>query len=78
MNRPVFGPDRQPLGHPATTRLLQRLWFDDDAELDAIRRRERNDAIFTEAIRRCWRDGFESESSLRLSPTGETVKEPQR
>lgn len=22
----VYGPERKPLGHPATTRLLQRLW----------------------------------------------------
>ena len=27
--RPVFGPERKPLDHPITTRLLDRLWPDE-------------------------------------------------
>ena len=54
MNRPVFGPEQKPLGHPATTRLLNRLWPDDEQELEKIRQRAINDEIFTRAIRSCW------------------------
>ena len=32
MTRPVFGEARKPLGHPATTRLLQRLSDDHSTE----------------------------------------------
>lgn len=41
MTRPVFGPARQTLGHPATTRFLDQLWPDEVAERE---QRERNEA----------------------------------
>lgn len=37
MNRPLFGPERKTLGHPATTRFLDRL---DEEERAEVRRLE--------------------------------------
>ena len=39
---------------PEATRLINRLWPDDEQELEKIRQRAINDEIFTRAIRSCW------------------------
>lgn len=47
MSRPTFGPEKRTLGHPATTRLIDRLWPEEVAERD---QRERNHQIVTREI----------------------------
>lgn len=44
----VYGPARLPLGHPVTTRLIDRLWRED---VDARAIRIQNEAIILQHVR---------------------------
>lgn len=52
----VYGPDRQPLGHPATTRLINQLWPESEDERRDREQRELHEAIYTDAVRKFFRD----------------------
>lgn len=61
MTRPIFGPARQTLGHPATTRFLDSLMTDE--ERDAQRVRERNEEIYMAGIRAWFKRTDEQEKA---------------
>lgn len=57
MTRPLFGPEQQTLGHPATTRWLAKQDADEAADLKVIRQRELNEQTYLRAIARWMAEG---------------------
>lgn len=56
MTRPLFA--GHPLSHPETTAILDR-WLDEDERLRHQQRREDNERLVTEYLRRIWREDAE-------------------